>query len=121
MTASSGVYSQADTTIYKVKLDKYNSMKNKGKIWSITGGTALLIGAGLGVGFLNHAIRPNNGYAYGGMVAGGVIGIGLLTPGIILNSRAKRKIKETQILLNDARVGLFIAPKQVGFTIVFRL
>jgi hypothetical protein len=118
----------ADSTLYKVKLEKFQTKAHNGKIVTLVGVGAVVIGgicAIIGEQPVPDPDWPGSsdersvGLAYVGLglAAAGIIAI---IPGSINWSTGKKKVKEYQIKLDDARTGFYYNPKSVGVTLAFK-
>jgi hypothetical protein len=114
------VVNAQDSTLYKIKLEKFKSKEHGGKITTIVGGSAVVLGIIVGVvgeslleGETRDAVFP---------IGFGVAGAGLIAiiPGSINWSIGKKKVKEYQIRLDDARSGFYISPDHAGLKLVFK-
>ena len=118
-----------DSTLYKVKLEKFQTKARNGKIVTLVGTGAIVVGV---IGFFigNVSVTTPNGsgsmtgprsdallYAGGGLAFAGTIAT---IPGIINWSVGKKKVKEYQIRLDDLRSGFYYGPSQVGFKLAFK-
>jgi mannose/fructose/N-acetylgalactosamine-specific phosphotransferase system component IIC len=113
-----------DSTLYKVKLEKFKSWQRSGKIIIISGAAITAIGGGIRV---SAAMKKNNNPDWGddGMCTASYIvmaaGIATMIPGIIYNRIGTSKAREYQIKLNDLRTGFYYTPdKVVGFSLAFK-
>ncbi|MBN1413906.1 MAG: hypothetical protein JW973_02295 [Bacteroidales bacterium] len=113
-----------DSTLYKVKIERYKSMQRSGRGLLIAGGTTVAVGAitsGIGWGVVPQENSDDMAYTIGYIGVGvAVAGIFLMVPGIILNSVGKNKVREYQIRLNDLRPSFYYTPQHAGFTLTYR-
>jgi len=124
----------ADSTLFKVKLEKFKAKEHNGKIITASGVAGIIIGGALclvGNSWYNksESIEDNetrwayndkgDKYMIAGYVVGGA-GIVLSIPGIINWSVGHKKVREYTIKLDDARSGFYFNPKNVGVTLAFK-
>ena len=124
----------ADSTLYKVKLEKFKVKERNGKIITVSGVAGIIIGGALclvGNSWYNksESIEDNetrwaysdkgDRYMIAGYVVGGA-GIVLSIPGIINWSVGHKKVTEYTIKLDDVRAGFYYNPKSAGVTLAFK-
>jgi hypothetical protein len=132
------VNAQKDSTTYKIKLEKFQHKERNGKIMTITGAPLTAVGGVLcilGVSFYNknnnqpdtgegrnkamkYGIKSEICFITGGII--GALGVFSLVPGAINWSVGKKKVKEYQLKLDNARSGFYYGPNQVGLKLTFK-
>jgi hypothetical protein len=108
------VNAQKDSTTYKIKVEKFQTKEKSGKIMTITG--LSVIGIDL---LCSIPMWDNEAYHYIGASLAGAAVITIIV-GSINWSIGKKKVKEYQIKLDDARSGFYISPDQVGLKLTFK-
>lgn len=112
-----------DSTTVKVKLEKFQKKEHTGKIMTLIGIPAIVIGAGLIYAGFNtsYAEHPDRQTA---LKVSGIllepVGIIMIIPGAINWSVGKKKVKEYQIRLDDYRSGFYYGPNQAGLKLAFK-
>lgn len=118
-----------DSTLYKVKLEKFQTKARNGKIVTLVGTGSIVVGAiGFFIGNVSVTTPTGSGsmtgprseallYVGGGLCAAGLIAI---IPGSINWSVGKKKVREYQIRLDDLRSGIYYGPGQAGFKLAFK-
>ena len=121
LIVSTSVFSQSDSTLYKVKLDRYQSWQRTGKILTISGAGVMAVGAGLRIYATTYADKGKSDDTIVG-ASYAIIGIGVATMinGLIFNGIGKRKTKEYQIRLNDVKTGFYYTPEHSGLVLTYR-
>jgi hypothetical protein len=130
LMCSSLAYAQQDSTIYKVKLEKFKAKEHNGKIITLVGAGAVVVGGIAAIIGNKTVTKPlgDNGtitgarsevLLYGGL---GLAGAGLIAiiPGSINWSVGKKKAREYQIRLEDIRMGFYFHPDHVGVKLAFK-
>ena len=114
------IFAQADSTLYKVKIDRYQSWQRSGTIVIISGAVVEAAGIGMLIGsrFLPEGVSDDPYYMTGYVLMG--LGVATMVPGFIFHGIGKRKTKEYQIRLNDLRTGLYYTPRHAGFVLTYR-
>jgi drug/metabolite transporter (DMT)-like permease len=124
LMCSSLAYAQQDSTIYKIKLEKYKSWNKTGSILTYGGAALLVVGAALTIGgFHLDNTREVDGNEDSYIISGYVcMGAGLvsLIPGIIYKSIGKSKTREYQMRLDGLKSGIYYGPNQVGLKLAFK-
>jgi len=117
----SSVYSQADSTICKVKIEQYQSWQKTGKILIFSGAGAVAAGAGLRIYATTYADSNRSDDAIVG-ASYAIIGVGVVTMinGLIFHGIGKRKTNEYKIKLNDIRTGFYYTPNHSGIVLTYR-
>jgi hypothetical protein len=117
--AVASAYSQADSTFYKVKIDRYQSWKRTGTIVLVSGAVLEAAGAGLLIAgaSLPEGVSDDPYFKAGYAIMG--VGLATMVPGIIFRGIGKRKTKEYQIRLDDLRTGFYYTPGHSGFVLTF--
>ncbi|MCU0462304.1 MAG: hypothetical protein MUF36_09875 [Bacteroidales bacterium] len=131
------VNGQKDSTLYKVKLMKFeNQVKNSriatysGLVVTIGGGISVLIGRSylkkhddlMDEGKPEEAEKYIHPERYSYIIGGALLSAGTITSVIsgINWGVGKRKIKEYQIRLDDTKSGFYYNPKSIGVTLAFK-
>jgi hypothetical protein len=121
MIFSAVLFSQADSTIYKVKIDQYQRWQRAGSITMISGAAIELAGIGLvAYGFkASSEGESDDPYVIPGYA---LMGVGLATAvtGLIFRGIGKRKVTEYKIKLNDVRAGFYYTPNHSGIVLTYR-
>jgi hypothetical protein len=114
------MHGQADSTFYKVKIDRYQSWQRTGTIVIISGAVVEAAGISLLIGshFLPEGVSDDPYFAAGYVLM--VVGLATMVPGFIFHGIGKRKTKEYQIRLNDLRTGFYYTPRHAGFVLTYR-
>jgi len=110
----------ADSTLYKVKLEKFNTQVHNSKIATIASASTIVVG-GILIG--SNLIANPGDYDHGLGMAGYIVaGAGLVAsiPSMINWSVGKRKIREYQLRLDDTRSGFYYGPNQIGLKFAFK-
>jgi hypothetical protein len=114
------VVNAQDSTMYKLKIEKSESMQETGTI--MMGGGFLLLAA---CGFVYQFVNPLKDEIKDNSIVEG-IGIGivsvagaLIVPGLIVDRIGKHREKKYQIKLDNLRSGLYISPDQIGLKLTF--
>ena len=115
------VFSQADSTNYKVKIDQYQRWQKAGSIVIISG--AVVEAASIGRLAYGYSVSAKGGsddqYIYPGYIMMGV-GLATMVTGFVFRGIGKRKVTEYGIKLNDLRTGFYYTPKHLGFVLTYR-
>jgi hypothetical protein len=111
------VNAQQDSTTYKVKLEKFKAKEHNGKITTIIG--VSFFGAGCLCAIPTLTGNDADFYHY---LGASLAGVGVITTivGSTNWSVGKKKAKEYQIRLDDARSGIYFSPNQVGLKLTFK-
>jgi len=114
-------FSQADSTIYKIKIDQYQSWQKTGKILTISGAGVVAVGAGLRIYASTYADKGKSDDTIVG-ASYAIIGIGVATivNGLIFGGIGKRKSHDYQIKLDDLRTGFYYTPNHAGIMLTYR-
>jgi hypothetical protein len=114
-------FAQADSTVFKVKIDQYQRIKRAGSIVAITGAAVDAVGVGLLIAGHSAHTRgeSDDDYVLSGYVA---LGVGLATAvtGLVFRGIGNRKITEYRIKLNDVRTGFYFTPQHSGIVLTYR-
>jgi hypothetical protein len=110
-----------DSTLYKVKLEKFSAKEKSGKIMTIGGLSLGVVGALIGyyVGYNPNGESNQTVYSIG--VACVPIGVISSVWGGINWSVGHKKVREYSIRLNDIRAGVYYTPDHIaGFRLAFK-
>jgi hypothetical protein len=118
-----------DSTTCKIKLAKFERKEHNGKIMTIGGGGAIVVGGVLTlVGYSQQTLQGAT-YTYTeyrnttlGIVGAvlGAVGVVSTVMGLINWSTGKNKVKEYKMRLDDFRSGFYITPNNVGVKLTFK-
>jgi hypothetical protein len=113
-------FSQADSTIFKVKIDQYQRVQRAGSIVLISGAAVEAAGVGLVIaGFNLPEGVSDDPYVMAGYALIGV-GIATMATGLIFRGIGKRKTAEYRIKLHDVRTGFYFTPRHSGIVLTYR-
>ena len=126
-----------DSTIYRAKLEKYKTKRHNGRIMTIAGIGGIAIASGFGLASnsagntadqylkegnddkANEYRKKSNNLNVASTIFT-VAGLALIIPGSINWSIGKKKVKEYQLRLDDAKSGFYFSPNQVGLKLTFK-
>ena len=121
LLSSGFVNAQADTTIYKLKIDHYESLQRTGKTLTITGVAVGAVGVGLTIiGIVEPDFWSDETIPLGVGIPTTVLGVGTVVTGLIMKKVGKQKAREYKILLDDLSAGFHITPQCSGITLTYR-
>jgi len=112
-------YSQADSTIYKIKIEQYQSWQRTGTAVTITGAAVGVAGLGLiaAANFVNMEANDDAVAMAGAVMLG--LGITAMVPGLIFRGIGKNKTREYRMKLDDLRAGFYYTPAHSGFVLAY--
>ena len=108
------ISAQADSTLYKVKIEQYQRMQRTGTIIAIAG--SVVEAVGISMFFM---VNQNDDFLIPASVVSGV-GLATMIPGFILRGNGKRKVSEYKIKLNDVRTSFYYSPRHSGIRLTYR-
>ncbi len=112
---------QADSTLYKVKLEKFKAKEKTGKILTISGLALTAIGAGAGYFVGYNQGGPSNDVGWGVAIVCIPVGVISTIWGSIDWSVGHKKVREYTIKLNDFRAGIYYTPDHIaGLKLAFK-
>ncbi|MCU0371276.1 MAG: hypothetical protein MUC31_07670 [Bacteroidales bacterium] len=115
------VYAQADSTVYKLKIEQYQAWQKTGKILAISGAGVAGVGAGLRIYATTYYDKGKSDDAIvGASYAIMGIGVAAMINGLIFNGIGKRKTREYRIKLDDLRTQFYYTPEHSGIMLTYR-
>ena len=114
------VSAQDDATLYKIKIDRYQTMQYNSKIVMIYGAAAITtVGLGLRIaalGYPENKSDDNITTASYVLMGAGVVAV---IPGLIFHNIGKRKSKEYQMKLDSIKTGFYYTPEHSGILLTY--
>jgi hypothetical protein len=127
----------ADSTLYKVKLEKFKKKEHNGKVLTVIGPVTFFVGAAFCFVALDAAVKADEAGAAGewdkkdkydskfllyGSIGDilGLTGLGISIAGPIKWTNGHKRAKEYQLKLDDARSGFYFNPNSIGVTLTFK-
>jgi H+/Cl- antiporter ClcA len=109
-----------DSTLYKIKLIKFEKQVKNSKIATYCGLGVVLIGSGVAISsYIVHPDDFDHEQAVAGYIVAGAGVIASVISGIHW-SVGKSKVTEYKIRLDDTRSGFYFNSKSAGVTLTFR-